>query len=94
MNRRRLLLGAGAALAAPAIVRAESLMKIAQLRRATDRQFGMYVNPTGFGLTSLDMLDDYEEGWWTVDLSEVSLERVMTLYAPVVIADRATRVAA
>lgn len=32
MNRRSLLLGLGAALAAPAIVKAESLMKIAALR--------------------------------------------------------------
>ena len=32
MNRRGLLLGLGAALAAPAIVRAESLMQIAVLR--------------------------------------------------------------
>lgn len=34
MNRRSLLLGLGAALAAPAIVKAENLMKIAAVRQA------------------------------------------------------------
>lgn len=33
MHRRSFLLGATAALAAPAVVKAESLMRIAQLRR-------------------------------------------------------------
>jgi hypothetical protein len=33
MDRRSLLLGVGAALAAPAVVRAESLMKVATVRR-------------------------------------------------------------
>lgn len=35
MKRRSLLLGLGAALAAPAIVRAESIMRVASLRQTT-----------------------------------------------------------
>ena len=43
MNRRSLLLGLGAALAAPAIVKAENLMKIAALREdIVDMPGGIY----------------------------------------------------
>lgn len=42
MNRRGLMLGFGALLAAPAIVRAESLMKIAQLRATIEPSMAMF----------------------------------------------------
>lgn len=64
LSRRTFLLGAATALAAPAVVRAESLMQIAALRESA---------PTGFILAPMkyegaSVLDDYEEGYWTPTL--------------------------
>lgn len=68
MNRRSLLLGLGGALAAPAVVRAESLMKL-------------WVPPKRRLVATLD---DYEEGYFTPSVTFTeSTGRTFTLYPSV-----------
>jgi len=69
MNRRSLFLGVAAALAAPAVVRAESLMKVAALR-ADNRVGGTTINVNSIGTKKIltpqtgdVMLYSVADGW-------------------------------
>ncbi len=69
-TRRAFLLGLGTALAAPAVVRADSLMKL-------------WVPPAPKLIASMEdvqngLLDDYEEGYWTptVNWSDTRVGRI------------------